>query len=137
MIERTLSIIKPDGTGRNLIGKIVERLEAGGLTVAEMQMRRLTRADAEGFYAVHRGKPFFEKLVEFMISGPVVLMILKGENAVLRYREIMGATDPKKAAAGTIRRDFSASIAENTVHGSDGPETAQAEISFFFPNTQA
>ncbi len=133
MTERTLSIIKPDGTGRNIIGKLVDRLESGRLKVAAMQMRSLTRADAEGFYAVHAGKPFYRDLVEFMTSGPVVLMVLEGEDAIRRYREIMGATDPKKAAPGTIRRDFSSSVMINTVHGSDGPETARTEIGFFFP----
>ena len=132
MIERTLSIIKPDGTRRNLIGRIVERLESGGLAVKAMRMQRLTRAEAEGFYAIHRERAFFSGLVRFMTSGPVVLMVLEGENAISRNREIMGATDPKKAAPGTIRRDFSASIEENTVHGSDGPDTARTEVSFFF-----
>jgi nucleoside-diphosphate kinase len=134
MIERTLSIIKPDGTGRNIIGKLIDRLESGGLAVIEMRMQRLTRPDAEGFYAIHRQKPFFKGLVEFMISGPVVLMVLEGENAVLRNRDIMGATDPKKAAPGTIRKDFSASVMVNTVHGSDGPDTAREEIGYFFPH---
>jgi nucleoside-diphosphate kinase len=134
MIERTLSIIKPDGTGRNLIGKIIDRLETGGLSVIAMRLSRLTRAEAEGFYAVHKERPFFKGLVEFMISGPVVLMVLEGENAISRNREIMGATDPRKAAPGTIRKDFSESMQKNTVHGSDGPDTARTEIGFFFPD---
>jgi nucleoside-diphosphate kinase len=134
MIERTLSIIKPDGTRRNLMGKIVDRLESGGLAVRAMRMQKLTRAEAEGFYAIHKDRPFFKSLVEFMTSGPVVLMVLEGENAISRNREIMGATDPKKAAPGTIRRDFSASIEENTVHGSDAPGTARTEVAFFFPD---
>ncbi len=136
MIERTLSIIKPDATKRSIIGKIIDRLEAGGLSIIEMRMQRLARPDAEGFYAIHRQKPFFKDLVEFMTSGPVVLMVLEGENAILRNREIMGATDPKKAAPGTIRKDFSASILVNTVHGSDGPDTAVQEIAYFFPNVK-
>jgi nucleoside-diphosphate kinase len=133
MIERTLSIIKPDATKRSLIGKIISRFEENGLTPIAMEMRSLTRKEAESFYAVHRERPFYQDLVEFMISGPVVVMVLEGENAILRNRDIMGATDPAKAAPGTIRKDFSGSVQENSVHGSDGLETARVEITFFFP----
>jgi nucleoside-diphosphate kinase len=133
MRERTLSIIKPDATRRNLIGMLVSRFEKGGLTPVAMHMRKLSRPEAEGFYAVHRQRPFFKDLVEFMISAPVVVMVLEGEDAVRRNREIMGATNPKDAAPGTIRKDFALSIQENSVHGSDAPETARWEISYFFP----
>lgn len=130
--ERTLSIIKPDAVKRNLIGKILARFEENGLKIAEMKMMHLTRAEAEQFYAIHKARPFFGELVEFMTSGPVVVQVLEGDNAVARNRDIMGATNPKEAAPGTIRRDFAASIGENCVHGSDSKENAVTEISFFF-----
>jgi len=136
MVERTLSIIKPDGTKRNLVGKIVSRFEERGLKIAAMQMKWLSRREAEGFYAVHQARPFFGELVESMTSGPVVVMVLEGENAIKRNREIMGATNPTNADAGTIRKDFALSVGENTVHGSDAPETAREEIAYFFPTTQ-
>lgn len=132
-MERTLSIIKPDGTARNLIGQILARFEAGGLRIVEARMVRLTAAQAGEFYEIHRGKPFFEPLVQFMTSGPVLVSVLEGPDAVAKNRAIMGATDPKKAEPGTIRRDFSDSIDANTVHGSDSVENAQREIRFFFP----
>jgi nucleoside-diphosphate kinase len=132
-VERTLSIIKPDAVAKNLIGKITSRFEANGLRVAAAQLRWLSRGEAEGFYAVHRERPFFKDLVEFMISGPVMVQVLEGEGAIAKNRELMGATDPKKAAAGTIRADFASSIDANAVHGSDGPETAAVEIAYFFP----
>jgi nucleoside-diphosphate kinase len=131
--ERTLSIIKPDATRRNLIDKINARFEEGGLTIVAQKRLRLTREEAEAFYAVHRERGFFKDFVAFMTSGPVVVQILEGEGAVGRNREIMGATDPKKAAPGTIRKDFAESIEANSVHGSDSPETAETEIAFFFP----
>lgn len=131
--ERTLSIIKPDATRRNLIDKINARFEEGGLTIVAQKRLRLSREEAEAFYAVHRERGFFKDLVAFMTSGPVVVQILEGEGAVGRNREIMGATDPKKAAPGTIRKDFAESIEANSVHGSDSPETAETEIAFFFP----
>ena len=131
-IERTLSIIKPDGVEKGYIGRIVSRFETAGLKPVAMRMVRLSRAEAEGFYAVHRERPFFKDLVAYMTSGPVVLMVLEGENAIARNREVMGATDPKKAAKGTIRKDFGTSIEKNTVHGSDGPDTARTEIAYFF-----
>ncbi len=132
-VERTFSIIKPDAVAKNAIGKIVSRFEAAGLKVIAARMMHLSRAQAEGFYAVHRERPFFKDLVDFMISGPVLVQVLQGENAILTNRDLMGATDPKKAAKGTIRADFAASIDANAVHGSDAPETAAAEIAFFFP----
>jgi len=132
-VERTLSIIKPDAVGKNAIGKIVSRFEAAGLKVIAMRMKHLSRAEAEGFYAVHRERPFFNDLVGFMISGPVVIQALEGENAIAKNRELMGATDPKKAAKGTIRADFADSIDANAVHGSDAPDTAKVEIAYFFP----
>jgi nucleoside-diphosphate kinase len=132
-VERTLSIIKPDAVKKNVIGEIISRFEKAGLRVVEARMMRLTRKEAEGFYAVHRERPFFKDLVEFMISGPVVVQVLEGEDAIARNRELMGATDPKKAAKGTIRADFADSIDANAVHGSDGPETARKEIEYFFP----
>jgi nucleoside-diphosphate kinase len=132
-VERTFSIIKPDAVGKNAIGRILARFEAGGLKVIAARMMHLSRAQAEGFYAVHRERPFFRDLVEFMISGPVLVQVLQGENAILTNRDLMGATDPKKAAQGTIRADFADSIDANAVHGSDAPETARAEIAFFFP----
>ncbi|MBB1604407.1 MULTISPECIES: nucleoside-diphosphate kinase [unclassified Variovorax] len=131
-IERTLSIIKPDAVAKNVIGKIVSRFEAAGLKIAAGKLVHLSRAEAEQFYAVHSARPFFKDLVEFMISGPVFVQVLEGENAIAKNRDLMGATDPKKADAGTIRADFADSIDANAVHGSDAPETAAAEIAFFF-----
>ncbi len=133
--ERTLSIIKPDGVEKGIIGKVVSRFESSGLKPVAMRMARLSQAEAEGFYAVHKARPFFQDLVKFMTSGPVVLMVLEGESAVAKNREVMGATDPKKAAEGTIRRDFATDIEKNTVHGSDSPENARIEIAYFFPET--
>ena len=132
-IERTLSIITPDAVAKNVIGQIYARFEAAGLKVVAARMAQLSRAEAEAFYAVHKGRPFFNDLVAFMVSGPVMIQALEGENAVLKNRDLMGATDPKKAAPGTIRADFADSIDANAVHGSDAPETAAAEIAFFFP----
>jgi nucleoside-diphosphate kinase len=132
-VERTLSIIKPDAVAKNVIGKIYSRFESNGLRIVAAQMRSLSRAEAEGFYAVHRERPFFRDLVDFMTSGPVMIQVLEGEGAIAKNRDLMGATDPKKAAAGTIRADFAASIYANAVHGSDGPETAKGEIAYFFP----
>ena len=131
--ERTLSIIKPDAVKKNVVGQIVSRFEAAGLRVVAMRMTHLSRAEAEGFYAVHRERPFFKGLVDFMISGPVVVQVLEGEGAIAKNRDLMGATDPKKAAKGTIRADFADSIDANAVHGSDAPETAAVEVAFFFP----
>ena len=135
-IERTLSIIKPDATGKNLIGKIIARFEQEGLRVAAIRKVHLSRSDAEGFYAVHRELPFFGELVEFMTSAPCVVMVLEGENAVLANRAIMGATNPANAAEGTLRRLYADSIGENAVHGSDSPENAAIEISHFFSATE-
>ena len=132
-IQRTLSIIKPDAVAKNVIGKIYSRFETNGLRIVAAQMRQLSRAEAEGFYAVHRERPFFKALVDFMISGPVMIQVLEGENAIAKNRELMGATDPKKAEKGTIRADFAESIDANAVHGSDAPETAAVEIAYFFP----
>ena len=132
-VERTLSIIKPDAVAKNVIGKIYSRFETNGLTVVAAKMKHLSRQEAEGFYAVHRERPFFKDLVEFMISGPVMVQLLEGEGAIAKNRDLMGATDPKKAAAGTIRADFADSIDANAVHGSDAPETAAVEVAFFFP----
>lgn len=132
MIQRTLSIIKPDGVSRNLMGKIIARFEAEGLKVVAAQMKRLSVPEAEGFYAVHKERPFFGELVASMTSGPVLLMVLEGENAILRNREIMGATNPAQAAENTLRKLYALSIGENTVHGSDAPETAAFEIAWFF-----
>lgn len=132
-IERTLSIIKPDAVAKNVIGQIVSRFEGAGLKVIAARMVHLSRAEAEGFYAVHRERPFFKDLVDFMISGPVFVQVLEGEGAIAKNRELMGATDPKKADKGTIRADFAESIDANAVHGSDAPETAQVEIAYFFP----
>ena len=134
-MEQTLSIIKPDGVKRNLIGKICDRFESKGMRIAAMQLRWLSRREAEGFYDVHRSRPFFGELVDFMASGPVVVMVLEGENAVAKNREIMGATNPSQAAPGTIRKDMALSIGENTVHGSDSLENARKEISYFFAET--
>lgn len=131
-IEQTLSIIKPDAVGKNVIGKIYSRFEDQGLKIVAAKMKQLSRADAEGFYAVHKERPFFKDLVDFMISGPVMIQVLEGENAIAKNREIMGATNPKEAAAGTIRADFAESIDANAVHGSDAPETAKQEIAYFF-----
>jgi nucleoside-diphosphate kinase len=131
-LEQTLSIIKPDAVARNVIGEIYSRFEKGGLRIVAARMLHLSREQAEGFYAVHRERPFFKDLVEFMMSGPVMVQVLEGENAIARHREIMGATNPKEAAPGTIRADFATSIDENAVHGSDGPDTARNEIAFFF-----
>lgn len=132
-IERTLSIIKPDAVEKNVIGQIYARFEAAGLKVVAAKLAHLSRGEAEAFYGVHKERPFFKDLVDFMISGPVMIQALEGENAVLKNRDLMGATDPKKAAAGTIRADFAESIDANAVHGSDAVETAQVEIGFFFP----
>jgi len=131
-IERTLSIVKPDGVAKNLIGEVYTRFEKAGLKIIAARMLHLTRAQAEGFYAVHRERPFFRPLVEFMISGPVMVTALEGEGAILKHRDIMGATDPKKAAKGTIRGDFAETVDENMVHGSDAAETARQEIAYFF-----
>jgi nucleoside-diphosphate kinase len=131
-MERTLSIIKPDGVGRNLIGEVIKRLEANRLDIVAMKMIHMTKAQAEGFYAVHRERPFFASLTDFMSSGPAVVMVLEGDNAIARYRELMGATNYKEAAEGTIRREFATDIEKNVVHGSDAPETAAFEIGYFF-----
>lgn len=135
-IERTLSIIKPDGVAKNIIGEVYSRFEKGGLRLVAARMLHLTREQAEAFYAVHRERPFFGDLVKFMTSGPVMVQVLEGENAIARHREIMGATNPKEADAGTIRADFAESIDENVVHGSDGPDTAEQEIAFFFEENE-
>ena len=132
-VERTLSIIKPDAVAKNVIGKIYSRFETNGLQIIAARMMHLSRVEAEGFYAVHRERPFFKDLVDFMMSGPVMVQALEGENAIAKNRELMGATDPKKADQGTIRADFAASIDANAVHGSDGADTARAEIAYFFP----
>jgi nucleoside-diphosphate kinase len=131
-IERTLSIIKPDGVGRNLIGEVLSRFEKAGLKVIAARMTHLSQKEAEGFYAVHRERPFFKDLVKFMTSGPVLVQVLEGEGAITKNREVMGATDPKKAAKGTIRADLASSIDENVVHGSDAADTAAREIAYFF-----
>jgi len=131
-MERTLSIIKPDGVAAHRIGEVLRRLESGGLFPVALRMRHLSPDEARGFYHVHRGKGFFDSLIRFMTSGPVVVMVLEGENAISRLREVMGATDPAKAAAGTIRKDFATSIEKNIIHGSDSPESAAFEISYFF-----
>ncbi len=131
-IERTLSIVKPDGVGRNLIGEVYRRFESAGLKVVAARMLQLSKAEAEGFYAVHRERPFFKDLVKFMTSGPVMVQVLEGEGAIAKNREVMGATDPKKAAKGTIRADLATSIDENIVHGSDAADTAMREIGYFF-----
>jgi nucleoside-diphosphate kinase len=135
-VERTLSIIKPDAVAKNAIGQIYARFEAAGLKVIAARMMWLSQNQAEGFYAVHRERPFFRDLVKFMTTGPVMVQVLEGENAIARNRELMGATDPKKAAIGTIRADFAESIDANAVHGSDGPDTARTEIAFFFPASE-
>jgi len=135
-LERTLSIIKPDAVAKNVIGQIYARFEKAGLRVVAAKMQQLSGADAEGFYAVHRERPFFKPLVEFMVSGPVMIQVLEGEGAIAKNRELMGATNPKDAAAGTIRADFAQSIDANAVHGSDGPDTARVEIGYFFSATE-
>ena len=135
-IERTLSIIKPDAVAKNVIGEIYSRFEKGGLKVVAAKMKHLSRKEAEGFYAVHRERPFFKALVDFMISGPVMIQALEGEDAIAKNRQLMGATDPKKADAGTIRADFAVSIDENAVHGSDSEASAAREISYFFAATE-
>ena len=132
-VECTLSIIKPDAVKKNVIGQILARFEKAGLRIVAARMMHLSRAEAEGFYAVHRQRPFFRDLVDFMTSGPVLVQVLEGEDAIARNRELMGATDPKKAAQGTIRADFAESIDANAVHGSDGPDTARVEVAYFFP----
>ena len=135
-VERTLSMIKPDAVGKNVIGKIYSRFETNGLKIIAAKMKWLSKAEAEGFYAVHKGRPFFNDLVAFMSSGPVMIQALEGENAIALNRQLMGATDPKKAEAGTIRADFAQSIDANAVHGSDGAETAALEVAYFFPEME-
>jgi nucleoside-diphosphate kinase len=135
-VERTLSIIKPDAVQKNVVGQIIARFEAAGLRVVAARMKHLSTAEAEGFYAVHRERPFFRDLVSFMISGPVLVQVLEGDNAIAKNRDLMGATDPKKAAKGTIRADFADSIDANAVHGSDGLDTARNEIAYFFPASE-
>jgi nucleoside-diphosphate kinase len=135
-LERTLSIVKPDGVRGNLIGEVYRRFEKAGLSIIGARMLHLSQREAEGFYAVHRERPFFRDLVRYMSSGPVIVQVLEGENAVARNRDLMGATDPKKAAAGTIRADLATSIEQNVVHGSDAPETAVREIAYFFSTTE-
>ncbi len=135
-LERTLSIIKPDAVAKNVIGEIYARFEKAGLKIVAAKMKQLSRKEAEGFYAVHRERPFFAALVDFMISGPVMIQVLEGEDAVPKHRDLMGATDPKKAAPGTIRADFAESIDANAVHGSDAAETAKVEIAYFFAETE-
>lgn len=134
-LERTLSIVKPDGVEKNLIGEVYRRFEQAGLKVVAARMMQLTQSQAEGFYAVHRERPFYRDLVRYMTSGPVMVQVLEGENAVARHRDIMGATDPKKAAPGTIRADLAASIEQNVVHGSDAADTAAREIRYFFADS--
>ena len=135
-IERTFSIIKPDATRRNLTGKIIAKIEDAGLRVIASKRIKMTRAQAEGFYAVHKDRPFFGELVEQMSAAPVVVQVLEGENAILKYREVMGATNPEKAAPGTIRKEFALNMGENSVHGSDAPETAAQEIKYFFSDVE-
>ena len=135
-MERTLAIIKPDAVGNRTAGRIVERIETAGFTVRKMQMVTLSRAEAEGFYAVHREQPFFEHLTSFMSSGPVLVLVLEARGAIKKWRDLMGATDPAQAAPGTIRREFGQSIEQNATHGSDGPETAMFEIGYFFPGIE-
>ena len=135
-LERTLSIIKPDAVAKNVIGQIYARFEGAGLRIVAAQMAHLSRPEAEQFYAVHKQRPFFNDLVNFMVSGPVMIQVLEGEDAIAKNRQLMGATDPKKAEKGSIRADFAASIDANAVHGSDGPETAAVEVAFFFPGMQ-
>jgi nucleoside-diphosphate kinase len=135
-LERTLSIVKPDGVSRNLIGEVYRRFETAGLRIIAARMMHLSQLEAEGFYAVHSARPFFKDLVSYMTSGPVIVQVLEGENAIAKHRELMGATDPKKAAPGTIRADLALSIEQNVVHGSDAVETATQEIGYFFAGTQ-
>jgi nucleoside-diphosphate kinase len=135
-LERTLSIIKPDAVAKNVVGEIYSRFEKAGLKIVAAKYKQLSLAEAQGFYAVHKERPFFKALVEFMVSGPVVITALEGEGAILKHRDLMGATDPKKAAPGTIRADFAQSIDANAVHGSDAPETAAVEIAYFFAGTE-
>ena len=135
-VERTLSIIKPDAVAMNVIGEIYTRFERAGLVIVAARMQHLTKLEAEGFYAVHRERPFFKDLVKFMTSGPVMIQVLEGDNAIAKNRELMGATDPRQAAPGTIRADFAESIDANAVHGSDGPDTAKTEIAYFFSEDQ-
>jgi len=135
-LERTLSIVKPDGVSRNLIGEVYRRFEKAGLSIIAARMLHLSQREAEGFYAVHRERPFFKDLVKYMTSGPVVVQVLEGEGAIAKNREIMGATDPAKAAAGTLRKDFATNVERNTVHGSDSPENAKTEIAYFFRETE-
>jgi len=135
-VERTLSIIKPDAVAKNVIGEIYARFEKSGLKIIAARMRQLSRADAEAFYAVHRQRPFFKDLVDFMVSGPIMVQVLEGENAIAKNRDLMGATDPKKAIKGTIRADFADSIDANAVHGSDSGQTAATEVAFFFPEME-
>ena len=135
-VERTLSIIKPDAVAKNVIGEIYSRFEKAGLKIVEARMQHLSREEAEGFYAVHSERPFFNDLVEFMTSGPVIVQVLEGENAIANHRKVMGATNPKEADAGTVRANFATSIDENACHGSDAPETAAVEIAYFFDDDQ-
>jgi len=135
-LERTLSIVKPDGVRGNLVGEVYRRFEKAGLSIIAARMMHLSQREAEGFYAVHRERPFFKDLVRYMSSGPVIVQVLEGENAIARNRDLMGATDPKKAAPGTIRADLAASIEQNVVHGSDAPDTAAREIAYFFSTTE-
>ena len=135
-LERTISIIKPDAVAKNVIGEIYSRFEKAGLKIVAARMRQLSRAEAESFYAVHRQRPFFKDLVDFMVSGPIMVQVLEGENAIAKNRDLMGATDPKKAEKGTIRADFADSIDANAVHGSDSDETAKTEVAFFFPEME-
>ncbi|MGI9533503.1 MAG: nucleoside-diphosphate kinase [Thermodesulfobacteriota bacterium] len=135
-MERTLSIVKPDGTNKNVVGEVITRYEKNGLRVAGLRMIKMSKEQAEGFYYVHRERPFFGSLTEFMTSGTAVVMVLKGENAIVKVREIMGATNPEEAAEGTIRKDFATDIEQNTVHGSDSPESAEFEINYFFNSLQ-
>ena len=136
MAERTFSIIKPDAFAKHGIGPVLERIEAGGLRVIAGRVTRLSRDQAEAFYAVHKERPFYSDLCDFMTSGPVFVSVLEGENAITRYREVLGATDPAKADAGTVRADFGTDVEKNAAHGSDGPDTAREEISFFFPGSE-
>ncbi|HMH17502.1 MAG TPA: nucleoside-diphosphate kinase [Burkholderiales bacterium] len=135
-VERTLSIVKPDAVAKNAIGQIYSRFEQTGLRIVAARMLHLSQRQAEGFYAIHRERPFFRDLVKFMVSGPIMIQVLEGEDAIAKNRELMGATDPKKAKKGTIRADFAESIDANAVHGSDGPETARTEIAYFFPASE-
>lgn len=135
-MERTLSIVKPDGIKKNLIGEVIKRFESNGLSVVALKMLRLTKEMAKGFYIVHKDRPFYESLTDFMSSGPVVVMVLEGENAIKKVRDIMGATDPLKASPGTIRRDFASDVEHNIVHGSDSPESARFEIGYFFSSVE-